>query len=52
MNLKILAVISHPADAFDMIGGTLANHVADGDDVVLVILQGGNTSNLFALSAS
>ena len=27
MGLNILAVVAHPADAFDMIGGTLASHV-------------------------
>ena len=50
MNLRVLAIVAHPADAFDMIGGTLANHLEDNDKVTLVILQSNDLSNLFSLA--
>ena len=50
MKLNILAVVAHPADSFDMIGGTLANHVEDGDRVTLVIMDSLDTLNLFDLA--
>jgi LmbE family N-acetylglucosaminyl deacetylase len=31
----------HPADAFDNVGGTLANHVARGDQVTVVVMSHG-----------
>lgn len=45
MGLNILAVVAHPADAFDMIGGTLASHVERGDRVVVAIANNGDTLN-------
>ena len=29
----IMAIVAHPTDAFDMVGGTLANHIGRGDEV-------------------
>ena len=48
--MRILAIVAHPADAFDMIGGTLASHAEAGDQVVLVVLQQNDTANVFALA--
>ena len=48
--LRILAVVAHPADAFDMIGGTLANHVAAGDQATLVIADSQDVLNNFRLA--
>lgn len=31
--MNLLAIVAHPTDAFDLIGGTLANHVEAGDEV-------------------
>jgi len=45
MALSILAIVAHPADAFDMIGGTLANHVQSGDRVVVAITNSTDTLN-------
>jgi LmbE family N-acetylglucosaminyl deacetylase len=43
--IRILAVGAHPADAFDQAGGTLAHHVAEGDQVSALILTGGANSH-------
>lgn len=48
--MNILAVVAHPADSFDIIGGTLANHVESGDNVVLTVMHGSDTLNLFNLA--
>ena len=45
MTLNILAIVAHPADAFDMIGGTLATHVEQGDRVVIAITNNTDTLN-------
>src|SRR5688572_11649624 len=45
MNLRVLAVVAHPADAFDMIGGTLAGHVERGDQVTVAIMNNMSTLN-------
>ena len=45
MALNILAIVAHPADAFDMIGGTLASHVERGDRVVVAITNNSDTLN-------
>jgi len=29
----LMAIVAHPTDAFDMVGGTLANHIERGDEV-------------------
>ena len=29
----VMAIVAHPTDAFDMVGGTLANHIERGDEV-------------------
>ena len=50
MKLNILAVVAHPADSFEMIGGTLANHNEAGDKVVLSVMHSIDTLNLFSLS--
>ena len=39
--LTILHTVAHPADAFDMAGGTLAHHVRDGDKVTVVVFTHG-----------
>jgi len=48
--LRVLAMVAHPADAFDMIGGTLANHVEAGDQVALVIADNRDVLNHFRLA--
>lgn len=48
--MKLLAIVAHPADAFDMIGGTLANHVGRGDEVTLSILHPNDISNVFSVA--
>ncbi|MFH1007017.1 MAG: PIG-L family deacetylase [Candidatus Latescibacterota bacterium] len=50
MKLNVLAIVAHPADSFDMIGGTLASHVQDGDNVTLAIMDSTDILNLFSLS--
>ena len=39
--IQILLVAAHPADSFDMAGGTLAHHVDQGDQVTAAILTTG-----------
>ncbi len=43
--IRLLIVAAHPADAFDQAGGTLAHHVAEGDQVSALILTGGARSH-------
>jgi 4-oxalomesaconate hydratase len=43
--LSILHTAAHPADAFDMAGGTLAHHVRDGDKVTVVVFTHGARSH-------
>jgi len=31
--MTVMAIVAHPTDAFDMVGGTLANHLERGDEV-------------------
>lgn len=31
--MTVMAIVAHPTDAFDMVGGTLANHLKRGDEV-------------------
>jgi LmbE family N-acetylglucosaminyl deacetylase len=50
MKLNVLAIVAHPADSFDIIGGTLANHVSDGDNVTLAVMDSTDTLNLFSLA--
>ncbi|RLA94832.1 MAG: hypothetical protein DRG83_19280 [Deltaproteobacteria bacterium] len=50
MKLNVLAIVAHPADSFDMIGGTLANHVNDGDNVTLVVMDSTDMLNIFSLA--
>lgn len=38
---RIMNTGGHPADAFDNVGGTLANHVARGDQVTVVVMSHG-----------
>jgi 4-oxalomesaconate hydratase len=40
-SLKILSIGAHPADIFDQSGGTMAHHVARGDEVGCVVLTHG-----------
>ena len=43
--LKILNVGAHPADAFDRVGGTMAQHVRRGDEVCVAVLSHGVRSH-------
>lgn len=43
--LSILHTAAHPADAFDMAGGTLAHHIRDGDHVTVVVFTHGARSH-------
>jgi len=49
--LRVLQVGAHPADAFDHVGGTLANHAARGDHVTIVTLTHGVQSHAWNLIA-
>lgn len=40
-HLRLLVIGAHPADIFDQSGGTMAHHVARGDDVSCVVLTHG-----------
>jgi LmbE family N-acetylglucosaminyl deacetylase len=48
--LRLLALVAHPADAFNMIGGTLSNHVDAGDEVTLVVTDNREVLNNFRLA--
>lgn len=48
--IQILLVAAHPADSFDMAGGTLAHHVAQGDRVTVVIATTGVRSHHWELA--
>lgn len=56
--LQILVVAAHPDDEVLGVGATIARHVADGDNVNILILaegatsRGGNENDVFALSAA
>src|SRR5262249_10917709 len=43
--MQILAIGAHPADTFDLGGGTLANFAADGHEVFLAVLTHGAYSH-------
>jgi 4-oxalomesaconate hydratase len=43
--MNILAIGAHPADVFDLGGGTLANFAADGHDVFLAVVSHGAYSH-------
>jgi len=45
MSLKVLCVTAHPADMFDMAGGTLIQHAEAGDEVHLLSLSPGAYSH-------
>ena len=47
--IHILLVAAHPADSFDMAGGTLAHHVDQGDRVSVAILTTGVRSHHWEL---
>lgn len=48
--IHILLVAAHPADTFDMAGGTLAHHIAQGDQVTAVITTTGVRSHHWELA--
>jgi 4-oxalomesaconate hydratase len=48
--IQILIVAAHPADSFDMAGGTLAHHAAQGDKVTAVIATTGVRSHHWELA--
>jgi len=41
---KILAIVAHPDDEIIGVGGTLCKHIAQGDDVTVLILGDGKSS--------
>jgi 4-oxalomesaconate hydratase len=43
--LRILHTAAHPADTFDMVGGTLAHHIDRGDSVTVVAFSHGVRSH-------
>jgi len=43
--LRILHTAAHPADTFDMVGGTLAHHIERGDSVTVVAFSHGVRSH-------
>jgi 4-oxalomesaconate hydratase len=43
--LRILHTAAHPADSFDMVGGTLAHHIERGDHVTVVAFSHGVRSH-------
>ncbi len=47
--IQILLVAAHPADSFDQAGGTLAHHVARGDQVTVAIATTGVRSHHWEL---
>ncbi|MYJ78223.1 MAG: hypothetical protein F4047_08770, partial [Caldilineaceae bacterium SB0670_bin_27] len=47
--IHILLVAAHPADSFDMAGGTLAHHIEQGDRVTAAILTTGVRSHHWEL---
>ena len=50
--LRILHTAAHPADAFDMVGGTLAHHIRRGDQVTVVVFgEGARSHNMRAIQA-
>jgi LmbE family N-acetylglucosaminyl deacetylase len=49
MSLKVLCVTAHPADMFDMAGGTLIQHTQAGDEVHLLSVSPGAYSHSASL---
>jgi 4-oxalomesaconate hydratase len=43
--LRILHTAAHPADTFDMVGGTLAHHIEQGDSVTVLAFSHGVRSH-------
>jgi LmbE family N-acetylglucosaminyl deacetylase len=43
---KIVAIGAHPDDVEIGVGGTLARHVAEGDDVLIIVMTGGGASGV------
>ena len=48
--IHILIVAAHPADSFDQAGGTMAHHVAQGDQVTCVVATTGVRSHHWQLA--
>ena len=48
--IQILIVATHPADTFDMAGGTLSHHAAQGDKVTAIIATTGVRSHHWELA--
>jgi LmbE family N-acetylglucosaminyl deacetylase len=46
----VMAIVAHPTDAFDMVGGTLANHAARGDEVQTSFLHSRVHEDAFRLA--
>ena len=49
-SIHTMIVAAHPADTFDMAGGTLAHHVTQGDQVTAVIATTGVRSHHWELA--
>jgi len=50
--MSVLCVVAHPDDELLGVGGTLARHAADGDDVHICILSDGVTSRYDEIDAA
>lgn len=50
--MNVLAIGAHPADAFDLAGGTLANFATDGHDVYLAVVTHGAYSHAQVITAN
>ena len=48
--IQILIVAAHPADSFDQAGGTMAHHIAQGDNVTCVVATTGVRSHHWQLA--
>mgnify|MGYP006281899601 CR=1 FL=1 len=46
----VMALVAHPTDAFDMVGGTLANHVDAGDEVYVCFMHSRVHEDAFRLA--
>lgn len=49
MKLNILTLVAHGRDAFDMVGGALANHVERGDRGTVAVISSENYSDAMRL---
>jgi hypothetical protein len=48
--LRILVIVTHTSDAFEMIGGTLANHTECDDEMIITVLNKEDMAKNFQLA--